>query len=92
MILDIDDGRPVWQVLSSRSRILLRIWLLLCISYGIRRMMKCIILPSSKDRRAKENVLCGFGENGKREELQTAPAAGSEISAVLDLVREKEEA
>ena len=39
----------------------------------------------------EENVLCGFGENGKREELQTAPAAGNEISAVLDLVREEKE-
>lgn len=39
----------------------------------------------------EDNVLCGFGENGKREELQTAPTAGNEISAVLDLVREEQE-
>ena len=39
----------------------------------------------------EDNVLCGFGANGKREELQTAPASGNEISAVLDLVREEQE-
>lgn len=52
MILDIDEETCVASIVLPK-RILLRIWLLLCISYGIRRMMKCIILPSSKDRRAK---------------------------------------
>ena len=90
MILDIDEETCVASI-EPEAESLLRIWLLLCISYGIRRMMKCIILPSSKRPQGEENVLCGFGENGKREELQTAPAAGNEISAVLDLVREEKE-
>lgn len=39
----------------------------------------------------EDNVLCGVDAEGKREELQTAPPTGSEISAVLDLVREERE-
>ena len=39
----------------------------------------------------EDNVLCGVDADGKREELQTAPPTGSEISAVLDLVREDRE-
>lgn len=39
----------------------------------------------------EDNVLCDVNADGKREELQTAPPAGSEISAVLELVREERE-
>ena len=39
----------------------------------------------------QENVLCGIGSDGTREELQTAPPAGSEIAAILDLIREEKE-
>ena len=39
----------------------------------------------------EDNVLCGVDAAGKREELQTAPPTGSEISAVLELVREDRE-
>jgi|GEM_PF-3249397 len=39
----------------------------------------------------EDNVLCGVNADGKREELQTAPSTGNEISAVLDLVREERE-
>ena len=39
----------------------------------------------------EDNVLCGVDADGKREELQTAPPTGSEISAVLELVREDRE-
>ena len=39
----------------------------------------------------EDNVLCSVDAAGKREELQTAPPTGSEISAVLELVREDRE-
>ena len=39
----------------------------------------------------QDNVLCGFTPDGTREELQTAPPTGSEIAAVLDLIREEKE-
>ena len=39
----------------------------------------------------QDNVLCSISSDGTREELQTAPPAGSEIAAVLDLIREEKE-
>ena len=42
-------------------------------------------------QQGEENVLCGVGSNGKREELQTAPPTGNELAAILELIREEAE-
>lgn len=44
-----------------------------------------------KGQQGEDNVLCNITPEGKHQELMTAPPVGSELSAVLDLIREEKE-
>ncbi len=44
-----------------------------------------------KGLRGEDDVLCNVTPEGKHQELMTAPPAGSELTAVLDLIREEKE-
>lgn len=44
-----------------------------------------------KGQQGESNVLCSITAGMKHEELMTAPPVGSELSAVLDLIREERE-
>ncbi len=43
-----------------------------------------------KGERGQDNVLCNVTEDGTHQELMTAPPVGSELTAVLDLIKEGE--
>ena len=44
-----------------------------------------------KGQAGESGVLCNITPDGKHQELMTAPPVGSELSAVLDLIREEKE-
>lgn len=44
-----------------------------------------------KGQPEEDNVLCNVTPEGRHQELMTAPPVGSELSAVLDLIREEKE-
>ncbi len=44
-----------------------------------------------KGQAGESDVLCNITPDGKHQELMTAPPVGSELSAVLDLIREEKE-
>ena len=44
-----------------------------------------------KGQKGESNVLCKVTEDGKHEELMTAPPTGSELTEVLNLIREEKE-
>lgn len=44
-----------------------------------------------KGQPGEDNVLCNITPEGRHQELMTAPPVGSELSAVLDLIREEKE-
>ncbi|MCD8366007.1 MAG: SseB family protein [Clostridiales bacterium] len=44
-----------------------------------------------KGLRGESDVLCNITPEGKHQELMTAPPVGSELTAVLDLIREEKE-
>ncbi len=43
-----------------------------------------------KGERGQDNVLCNVTQDGKHQELMTAPPIGSELTAVLELIKEGE--
>lgn len=90
MILDIDEETCVASIELPKQNVAPQIAVSMYIVWNPKKDEIRYFTIEQRPQN-EENVLCGVGPDGKREELQTAPASGNEISAVLDLVREEEE-
>lgn len=89
MVLDIDERTTAFCIELPQKSVASKIALSAYIIWNPQTQDAYYYLIE-KGQQGGDNVLCSISPDGQHEELMTAPPTGSELSAVLDLIREEE--